>query len=267
MDLSEKLVNKCGCYLAKNRRAKITRFIHGNLINFYYRIENVDFNPITNGEKRILQCLGQFQPQVVFDVGANVGDWSKMACRLTQAKIHSFEILPETFNRLKKNLENLNNIQLNNFGLSSKNGEEKIFFKQAGDCTATTLPLDEQDYPRSKKVKVITGDSYIKNKKISKVDLLKIDVEGMEHDVLQGFVNSFNIINMIQFEYGVFNIASHFLLYDYYRLLEKDYLIGKVYPDHVEFFKYRFIKENFMGNNYIAIKKNAKDLIKKLSNK
>ena len=50
------------------------------------------------------------------------------------------------------------------------------------------------------KVKTNTLDNFCKIKKIKRVDLLKIDVEGSELDVLRGAKKLLNSVNIIQLE-------------------------------------------------------------------
>jgi hypothetical protein len=71
---------------------------------------------------------------------------------------------------------------------------------------------------------------------------------------------------MVQFEYGYINITTKRLLIDYYNFFEKyDYLVGKIFPKIVEFRKYNLIYEDFLGPNFIAVKKTETELIKLLS--
>ena len=58
------------------------------------------------------------------------------------------------------------------------------------------------------------------------------------------------------------------LLIDYYTFFEANgYVLGKVFPKIVEFRKYHFKYEDFIGPNFIAVKKTETALIKMLSNR
>ncbi len=60
------------------------------------------------------------------------------------------------------------------------------------------------------------GDEFLAREGIGRVDFLKLDVEGAEHLVLQG-LNEYlqkGRIRLVQFEYGLVNILTHFLLRD-----------------------------------------------------
>ncbi len=87
------------------------------------------------------------------------------------------------------------------------------------------------------------------------VDFLKLDVEGAEHLVLEGLENQLREqrVRFVQFEYGRVNILTHFLLRDFYQLFAKHgYVVGKIYPDHVDFREYDLNDEDFVGPNYLA---------------
>ena len=110
----------------------------------------------------------------------------------------------------------------------------------------------------------------MRNQNIASVDFLKLDVEGAEYDALLGFENAIKqgTIKAVQFEYGYINISTKKLLIDYYTFFEANgYVLGKVFPKMVEFRKYHFKYEDFIGPNFIAVKKTETELIKMLSNR
>lgn len=68
-------------------------------------------------------------------------------------------------------------------------------------------------------------------------------------------------IRMIQFEYGAFSIDTRVLLQDYYRLLGVDYVMGKVFPGHVEFKDYDWRDETFQFSNYLCVRREESSLV------
>jgi hypothetical protein len=109
-----------------------------------------------------------------------------------------------------------------------------------------------------------TGDAYVAARGISRIEYCKIDVEGMEWEVLDGFSASLGagVLQAIQFEYGRKSILTKHLLGDLYALLEGyGYLVGKVYPTYVDFRSYRLTDEDFRGPNYLAVRRERNDLI------
>ena len=56
------------------------------------------------------------------------------------------------------------------------------------------------------------------------------------------------------------------MLIDFYNFFEAhDYIVGKIFPKKVEFRKYNFVYDDFIGPNFIAVKKSETKLIDLLS--
>ena len=233
---------------------------------------NIDFNFDRNGEKLILERLAKFSPKSVFDVGANVGDWSVMASTvMPSATIHGFEIAPPTYEAFAQVVANNPRIEPHDFGLSSEDGEVEVaFFPDAN--TVTTTILENEVFSDGKELiqaPVRTGDGFCREAGIDHIDLLKIDVEGAEHFVLDGFKEmlSQGKVDVIQFEYGMVSLYSGFFLKDMYALLEPyGFAIGKLYRNGVAFKDYVAIEdEDLKGPNYIACRKDKATLLTALS--
>lgn len=200
--------------------------------------------------------LNQFNGLVVFDVGANVGDWSMMLT--SNSKIHAFEILPDTYKLLIRNLGSKDNIFINNVGLSDENGTMEVHLSQHSDVTTAHklkgVNQHEDYYLKTEKCEVIKAEDYIIQNNIEGIDFLKIDTEGNDFNVLQGFGEKIKLIKAVQFEYGIFNIASRALLYDFYVFFEKyNFKVGRLFPKHIDFSGYNTSLENFHGGNFIAL--------------
>jgi hypothetical protein len=111
---------------------------------------------------------------------------------------------------------------------------------------------------------VTTGDEYCAGRGIAHIDFLKLDVEGLELPALRGFEGMLadGRIDVIQFEYGFINLLPKFLLKDLHEFLNaRGYAAGKVFPNYVDFREYRLTDEDFMGPNYLAVRRDRSDLI------
>lgn len=218
----------------------------------------------SNGENWLLNQLARFRPSVVFDVGANVGDWSMLARNaLPESQLHSFEIVESTYSVLRERLAGNAGVVLNNFGLSDKSGTITMHLYDG-----TSELTSHVAYPHGRYREVICpvrrGDEYMQERGIERIDFLKIDVEGAEHLVLHGFgaMLEGGQIDVIQFEYGKVNIITHFLLRDFYEFFEsRGYLVGKLFPDFVDFRPYELEDEDFLGPNYVAVRKTRTDIV------
>lgn len=240
------------------------------LLALHKGYENLDYNMHSNGELSVLRRLARTGSiNTVFDVGANRGDWSDLVTSLYgSARIHAFEIVPETFAHLKARFENNGNMILNDVGLADTDETLTVYFSPERHWIATCVAGFSETFhlyrPEPLKVSATTGDRYCELREIDHIDLLKIDVEGLEPRVLKGFESMLRAgrINVVQFEYGYINIDTHFLLKDYYHYLSQfNMQIGKIYPNHVDFRPYRHVDENFYGPNYMAVRADRSDLL------
>ena len=225
-----------------------------------------------NGEKRIIELLSTESFNVVFDVGANVGNWTKIALEtFSEATVHSFELSEETFKTLTRNVV-AKRAKLNNLGLSNQTGE--ITYKDYGANSGVNTILTDANFhdhriPYSEKTGCLaTGGQYCDENNINHIDFLKIDVEGAEHLVLEGFSNllSSQRIKVIQFEYGYTHADVHFLMKDFYRMFESSgYLVGPLKPTGVLFGDFAYKLNDFnSGPNYVAVAQSESSLIERL---
>ena len=147
----------------------------------------------------ILDCIKQSpgersqEKKVTFDVGANIGLFTVMLAGLDNIEVHAFEPIGSTFERLSSNVtfnHFSSNVYLNLTAVGSEQGN--VEFDTYADSPAinrlsnTSLVTSQSTAPIRQKVTVITLDGYCQEKGIEQIDFLKIDVEGMEAQVLQG---------------------------------------------------------------------------------
>lgn len=213
------------------------------------------YSMASNGEQLLLERTASFGFATLFDVGANRGNWTRMARRAhPRAAIHCFEILPATFEQLRAAIGGLEGVVLNPFGLSDREGEVEVF------ATADTAisSLYDFGYPGAARLKgrVRRGADYAAEQGIARIDLLKIDTEGAEARVLEGFRPMLEAgrIRLVQFEYNRGAIESHFLLRDFHRFFAPlGYRLGKLTGSGVLFRDYHHSQEDFVGPNYCAV--------------
>jgi FkbM family methyltransferase len=135
---------------------------------------------------------------IIFDIGANIGTFTTwMAKAFPKGKIHSFEPQRAVFQMLSGNaaINNLYNVYTYNIGLGKENTivefEEPNYFEK-NDFGTFSLVQDIITEKTNNKivVQINTLDWFFEYYKIPKVHLLKIDVEGMDLDVLIGGSNT-----------------------------------------------------------------------------
>jgi len=248
-------------------RELLLKYLHK--INF--KLQNLNYDFSKNGEKRVLECLSKHDVKSIFDVGANIGEYSVILNKyFPDSTIHAFELSEDTYITLAQNIKGLKNIICNNVGLSDVHQKIKMKYYGKNNTLNSLIDFDANEKFEMKDAYVITGDEYMMEKNIEVIDFLKIDVEGAEHLVLKGFENSIKRgkIKVIQFEYGYINIITKFLLYDFYKYFNSlGYVVGKIYPEYVDFKNYEYRDENFIGPNYVAVKYSLKHIISDLNGK
>jgi FkbM family methyltransferase len=230
---------------------------------------NSNYSPETNGEYRVLKIItGQFKKPVIFDVGANRGNYTNKALKLGSI-VYAIEPVFEIFKSLKK-LKELSPLSQNLFifnkGFSNKNCTIKMNFASK-NSEKSMIGNAKKIYHQKIKFKTVNvdlekGDDFLKNINfLTYINLLKIDAEGHDFFVIEGFKKAVDtgLIDAIQFEYNKHNIANNKLLMNFYEALI-DYNIGRIFPNHVDFKQYEFTDENFIDGNFLAVKKNNKKL-------
>jgi len=139
-------------------------------------------------------CIKDLSEPVIFDVGANIGTFTTWMSRaFPKGKIYSFEPQRAVFQMLSGNMaiNNLYNVYTYNIGLGKENSkvkfEEPDYF-QNNDFGTFSL-IQEVITKKTKNeivIQINTLDWFMEYYDIPKLHLLKIDVEGMDLDVLNG---------------------------------------------------------------------------------
>jgi len=184
-----------------------------------------NMDPETNGEYAILRKVIP-RCNVVFDVGANEGQWASRASGLNpNCQIHAFEPASSTFEVLKENVAERGVIcrrmamgdSVGTLPLLNRRGYSYLssFYHARGEGI-------EQITTEVENVSVDNLDNYCQREKISKIDFLKVDVEGHEFAVLRGASGLLTNrrIEFIQFEYHATWIYSRTYLKDAFELLQ-----------------------------------------------
>lgn len=119
--------------------------------------------------------------QVIVDIGANVGFFSKLCRELfPDALMYAMEPVPQIYDCLRKNFENDQKTYLFDVAVSDRTGEAKMNF----DSNLSSIShFSEQG---NINVKTITLDDFVMERGIQMIDVLKIDVETFEAHVLRG---------------------------------------------------------------------------------
>ena len=164
--------------------------------------------------KRIFNYFKNKKFKLIFDIGANVGEYSELFKNIDKnIEIVCFEPQKEVFKKLKKNLKNFKKIKFYNYAIGNKNVYEKLninlgssyissfskYNKKSSYYKIRKTLLKKNDSKLFERVKVVKLDT-IKEFKKKKIDLVKIDVEGYEIEVLLGMEKILENTKMIMIE-------------------------------------------------------------------
>ncbi|MGW7419863.1 FkbM family methyltransferase [Streptomyces sp. NPDC054813] len=123
----------------------------------------------------------------IADVGAHVGYFSMIAAHAApKAKVHSFEPVDQIHSRLSVNVRSngVQNVKLHQAGVSSEPGWADISVRFSGNLLSTGSTLEgAAPDAQLKRIQLVTLDEVFAD---TKLDLVKIDVEGHEMSVLRG---------------------------------------------------------------------------------
>lgn len=211
----------------------------------------------SNGEMAfVARNAGSFS--VIFDVGANVGEWTKRVADLCPAaRIFSFEPVARTYRSLAGCATD--RILTFQMALGDSNGVNSIFVSERDSTLNSVFSRESVGVVTPERIEVRTIDAFCAEHGVEHISLLKIDTEGNELNVLKG-ARSLVLarrVDVIQFEYGGTYINARILLkdvFDFFR--DTDYALFRIFPNHVKRVpEYSQELEDFQYSNYLAIKR------------
>ena len=145
---------------------------------------------LRTGEKAEYVFPPKLQARVIFDIGANIGAASLLlAERFAQARIFSFEPVPDNFALLERNLAKAANVTPVQLALSGDaDGRELIFSPDKFNQGGFSFYQDgaPKDVARIR-VPTATPAGFMRERGLEGVDLIKIDTEGAEYEILTAF--------------------------------------------------------------------------------
>lgn len=127
-----------------------------------------------------------FANSIALDIGGNIGNHALFFSKFFST-VYSYEANPVTFELLSHNSKLLNNIFVFNSGLGDKEGHFELN-QNLGNMGASFIKDDSKTHSNKITVHVQRLDNIeLENKKIN---FIKIDVEGMEANVIRGGIKT-----------------------------------------------------------------------------
>jgi len=173
----------------------------------YNLVDNFLMNDFTD---EVIKNINKDNP-VIFDVGCFIGNYSRKLKKKLNYKNLNFYLFDANPNLKIKDFKYINEVFSNK--IETKNFYLNEFFPSSGS-SLENLTMTDKYWNLSRKlitlstnksfkklrVKTNTIDNFCIKKKIKKIDLLKIDVEGSELKVLKGSKKILDKIKIIQIE-------------------------------------------------------------------
>jgi FkbM family methyltransferase len=133
---------------------------------------------------------------VCIDIGAHVGYYSLLFSRLApEGQVHAFEANVKNSKLLELNVmrNSATNVMVNAVALDKMVGKRSLFITEDSGLTSF-YNTERGKISQITEVLTITLDEYIKNKNLTRIDFIKMDVEGAEKSILEGSVNLLRVV-------------------------------------------------------------------------
>ncbi len=205
---------------------------------------------------------------VVFDIGANVGDYSILVKKyLPHSVLYAFEPCEATATIFEEKTATLSGVSFHRLGFSDSDGSATIYsYDLEGESASVLASLEMRrptqhgriDVASAMEVKISTIDNFCAQQQVERIDFLKLDIEGHELKALQGGARMLGEqrIDTIQFEFGPANLYSRTNFFDFWEMLSPRYDIYRLLPaglDPVPYYEEQL--EVYLTTNYVAISK------------
>ena len=127
------------------------------------------------------QIKVNFNSPSIIDVGANMGKLSYFYLNIFPgAKVYAVEPIKEFFDKI-------DDAGLSKFNLALSNKQKTLTLYQSGGGSKPFPKTTRGKKTSTFNVRALPGDDFVKEFNIDKVNIIKIDVEGFDFEVLQGF--------------------------------------------------------------------------------
>ncbi|MBK9990380.1 MAG: FkbM family methyltransferase [Verrucomicrobia bacterium] len=247
---------------------RVARALGSRLFN--WAENNGDPRITNNGELWLLRellarhvALAQRRPFVVFDAGANVGNYTRLILQEARragcaVEVHAFEPAPHNIELLRQKFAGEPAVRVVGAALAARAGEASLYAGKSGSSHASLVQrgILKGNVTDVVTVPLIRLADYVEMSGVAHIDLLKLDIEGAEMDALHGFDEKLHpsFVDVIQFEYGGTTLDAGVTLKALHRLLVlQGYRFAKLFPRAVEVRDYDEWMENYSFSNYLAL--------------
>jgi FkbM family methyltransferase len=183
------------------------------------------------GDKTLRLDYDLDESSIVFDLGGYEGQWASDLFSMYCCSIRIFEPVEEFALNIGKRFSKNRKITLHKFGLSSETTNARIAL---GNDGSSIFKSGDQ----SEDISLVRAIDFMHENSISKIDLMKINIEGGEYDLLEHLIESgfVNKIKDIQVQFHDFIPDAESRMHDIQKQLERTHRLT---------YQYEFVWENW----------------------
>ena len=151
---------------------------------------------------------------VVVDVGSNIGSFINLISNINKkAYIYSIEPNIELIELQKSKFKNRKNFKFYNFAIDIKEGKRMLYIRNPASHSSFSKTHQDEKFNEiigTVMVQTHTLEKFFSDQNITKITLLKIDIEGQDYEVLCSIKDSLlnNRIDYIKIEANQQNIEK-----------------------------------------------------------
>lgn len=209
---------------------------------------------------RLITQNRNFEPRVVFDIGANTGEWTEHClAAFPNCAVWAFEPSMGAWMSLSERFERNLRVEIHRLGISDQAGSS-ILYKNSELSGLSSLSKRRLthfgiDLNNEEQIELTTLDDFCLQRNLWP-EIIKLDIEGHELSALRGGMSALSKARIVQFEFGGANLDSRTNFQDfYYFFKERGFSIFRITPSgNYRITKYSEWDEVFLTTNFLALR-------------
>lgn len=197
----------------------------------YYKFVDDGYNEL------LYNGLELNEDSVVFDVGGYMGEFTKEIQRIANCIIYIFEPVKKYYQIIIEDQNQNQKAHCFNFGLSSYS--ETTTINVQGESSSIFVRKNNHSEDGREEIKIEAINKFITDNNLTKIDLLKLNIEGAEYELLDSMCDKSEIIHRVK----TLLIQFHDFVPDAKKKREK--IQKKLSLTHIKDWDYPFIWEKW----------------------
>lgn len=192
--------------------------------NYLKKNFNLEVKRVPDYERNKFIWIREMDIKTIFDIGANVGQFSLEICEVFPGMyVYAFEPVRTCYKELQKKMKKYVNHRSFPFALGESNGELSIYVSEFSPSSSLLKMSDahKKAFPFTEKIKeekvvIKTLDGIIEEMNLTIEDnmLIKIDVQGYEDKVITGGKNTISRAKVVITEVSFIELYDNQPLFD-----------------------------------------------------